>query len=81
WAVALCAKWNYAQDQTAQKCAVVFLWLLDIIHMGVAIVELWHFLIYAFGNYLALEFIDWSPKAQSMITIITILSVQRHVSS
>ena len=31
-----------------------------MLHMAVAIAELWHYLIDDFGNYLALELIDWS---------------------
>lgn len=30
-----------------------------MLHMAVAIAELWHYLIDDFGNYLALELIDW----------------------
>ncbi|KAF8714207.1 hypothetical protein AX14_012877, partial [Amanita brunnescens Koide BX004] len=67
---------NYKQDVIFQKCAVIFLWLFDSLHMAFVIAELWHYMIDSFGNYIALDVVSWSFKVQISLAVVIVLSVQ-----
>ncbi|KAF8627260.1 hypothetical protein AX15_004452 [Amanita polypyramis BW_CC] len=67
---------NYPQDRPFQKYAVAFLWIMDSLHMALTIVEMWHYLINSFGDYIALLHITWSCKLQVAINVVIILAVQ-----
>ncbi|KAF8714380.1 hypothetical protein AX14_012809, partial [Amanita brunnescens Koide BX004] len=46
--------------------------------MAFSIVDIWHNLIDLFGNYPALDVMTWSYRVQLTISVIIVLSVQRH---
>jgi len=67
---------NYRDDRTMIKCAVAFLWLMDTLHMVFIMVEVWHYLIGLLpGNLLTLLHINWSHRAQQLLSVIIFLAV------
>lgn len=77
---------NYKQDVIFQKCAVIFLWwddtqtewakteanvrLFDSLHMAFVIVELWHYMIDSFGNYIALDVVSWYVPSLEIVKLL-----------
>ncbi|KAF8672079.1 hypothetical protein AX14_005612, partial [Amanita brunnescens Koide BX004] len=71
---------NYKQDELFQKYSVFFLWVVDALHMAIAIVGTWNGLIASFGNDTGLtDGISWPTRTQLTLTVILIFSVRRHV--
>ncbi|KAF8347237.1 hypothetical protein F5887DRAFT_916001 [Amanita rubescens] len=67
---------KYQRDRMFLKYIVVFLWMMDTLHIAFIIAGLWHYLIDSFGNYQALLPVTWSHKAQQFLSMVIVLTVQ-----
>ncbi|KIM35378.1 hypothetical protein M413DRAFT_32506 [Hebeloma cylindrosporum] len=67
---------NFPKDWKFQKYAVALLLLLEISHALFTILAIYHYLVDAFGDIGALQYLSWSFKLQVALNVVIVLVVQ-----
>ncbi|KIM42361.1 hypothetical protein M413DRAFT_444785 [Hebeloma cylindrosporum] len=67
---------HFKNDWKLQKCFVAWLTLASVLHLAFASNSVYFYVITSFGNFGALEYVVWTFKAQAVLDVATVLTVQ-----